>query len=212
MNTVNFKEKFWSFVSELTQKNEINNYYLVEERNNISYNNPDDDILCQKYFDGLRKVLYINVSTAYEEFKTHLSKQQLPVCSAVWLKNFLKGEINYLGYIKCKKINAQSVRCYIFDITDTRIVLPEAKKETITKADLDFLSTDADIQKKKAETNKYLDEVEILKASELRHILESHYVDDERSIMGSEPFWVPIVTGKNRDIVMSKLIEIIKHF
>lgn len=212
MNTVNFKEKFWSFVSELTQKNEINHYYQIEERNNIMYSHPDDERVCRKDFDSVRKVLYINVSTAYEEFKTHLSKQQLPVCSAVWLKNFLKGEINYLGYIKSKNINNHIVRCYIFDITDTRIVLPEAKKETITKADLDFLSTDADIQKKKAETNKYLDEVEILKASELRHILESHYVDDERSIMGSEPFWVPVVTGKNRDIVMSKLIEIIKHF
>jgi hypothetical protein len=82
----------------------------------------------------------------------------------------------------------------------------------ITKADLEFLKIDAEIHKQKAETEKCMDDVEIAKVAELRHVLTSHYIDDDRSVMGSEPFFVPLLTGKNRDIVLSKLLEIINEF
>ena len=84
--------------------------------------------------------------------------------------------------------------------------------KTITKTDLDLLKIDAEIHKSKAETHKCMDDTEISKVGELRRVLETHYIDDERSLLGSEPFFVPIVTGKNRDIVLSKLIDIIKEF
>jgi len=82
----------------------------------------------------------------------------------------------------------------------------------MTKSELELLNTDAEIQKKKAETHKCIDEIEISKVTELRHILTSHYIDDDRSVMASEPFFIPLVTGKNRDIVLNKLLEIIKEF
>ena len=82
----------------------------------------------------------------------------------------------------------------------------------ITKADLDLLKIDAEIHKSKAETHKFLDEIEISKVAELRRLLETHCIDDDRSVMGSEPFFVPVVVGKNRDIVLTKLIDIIKTF
>jgi hypothetical protein len=34
-------------------------------------------------------------------------------------------------------------------------------------------------------------------------------VDEERSILGSEPFLTPVLTGERREIVLDKLIEII---
>lgn len=82
----------------------------------------------------------------------------------------------------------------------------------ITKSELDLLNIDADIQKKKVETQKCIDDTDIAKVAELRHVLTSHYIDDDRSVMGSEPFFVPLLVGKNRDTVLNKLLEIINEF
>ena len=82
----------------------------------------------------------------------------------------------------------------------------------MTKAELDIININADIRKKNSESIKFIEESEVIKVAELRRILETHYIDDDRSIIGSEPFFVLVVTGKNRDIVLGKLIEIINNF
>ena len=82
----------------------------------------------------------------------------------------------------------------------------------MTKENLENIKTRADIKKIQAESQKCTIDTEISKVTELRQVLTSHYIDDDRSILGSEPFFMPIVTGANRDIVLNKLIEIIKKF
>jgi hypothetical protein len=59
MNPVNFKELFYSFLLEISQKNEINDYYIVEERDNASYHDQDSGQLEQKNFGTIRKCLII---------------------------------------------------------------------------------------------------------------------------------------------------------
>ena len=61
--------------------------------------------------------------------------------------------------------------------------------------------------------NLSLDEQKTLidKISELRRLLTDWTVDDERTIMASEPFLVPTIVGHRREIVISKLMELIKR-
>ena len=44
----------------------------------------------------------------------------------------------------------------------------------------------------------------------LLYTLTVTVVDDERTILGSEPFYKPIINGKRRDIAIEKLMELIK--
>lgn len=82
----------------------------------------------------------------------------------------------------------------------------------MTKEELENIKTRADIKKIQAESKKCTIDIDISKVTELRQVLSTHYIDDDRTILSSDPFYVPIVTGKNRDIVLNKLIEIIKKF
>jgi|GEM_PF-6741394 hypothetical protein len=34
-------------------------------------------------------------------------------------------------------------------------------------------------------------------------------IDDERTVLGSEPFYVPLLNGKNRDVALNKLLDLI---
>lgn len=56
------------------------------------------------------------------------------------------------------------------------------------------------------------DEQKILieKVVELRHLLSDSTIDDEKTIMGSEPFYKPTISGVEREIVNRKLMELIK--
>lgn len=81
MNPVNFKELFSSFLLKISQKNEINDYYIVEERDNASYHNEHSGQLEQKNFGSIRKLMYLNMKTGYAEFKIYLTRLNIPLCS-----------------------------------------------------------------------------------------------------------------------------------
>ncbi len=58
------------------------------------------------------------------------------------------------------------------------------------------------------------DEHKILieKVTELRHLLSDVTVDKNKTIMGSEPFYVPILDGAQRNVIMNKLIALVNSF
>ena len=118
MNPVNFKDLFYSFLLEISKNNEINNYYIVEERDNVSYHNLDDEQLHQKDFGSIRKLMYLNMKFGYAEFKLYLTRLNIPLCSPSHIKKFLKTESTYIGIIRAKRINSHVARCHIIDITD----------------------------------------------------------------------------------------------
>lgn len=94
-------------------------------------------------------------------------------------------------------------------------------KETLEKRNLI-----ADVKKKSAESEnqkalakqsisdaeRMQGQINVNKAEELRLLLASHIIDEDNSIIGSEPFYITTIQGKNRDIVMNKLIEVIGRF
>lgn len=48
------------------------------------------------------------------------------------------------------------------------------------------------------------------KISELRYLLSDWTVDEERTLMASEPFLTPTILGERREFVLRKLMELIK--
>lgn len=95
------------------------------------------------------------------------------------------------------------------------------------KERLELMEKRVEIQKKRMEIKKEkltmdeilvrrnisLDEQKLLieKITELRNALTDWVVDDERTIMASDPFLTPILTGERREVVIRKLIELIKR-
>jgi len=63
-----------------------------------------------------------------------------------------------------------------------------------------------------AEAERLIGQLNVNKAEELRMLLQSCIVDEDRSIVGSEPFFTPILKDKNRDIVINKLIDVVQRF
>lgn len=63
-----------------------------------------------------------------------------------------------------------------------------------------------------AEANKFDAQSNIDKAEELRCLLNSHVVDESKTIIGSEQYMTLTINGKNRDKVISKLMEVISRF
>lgn len=94
------------------------------------------------------------------------------------------------------------------------------------KERLELLEKKVEIQKKRVEIKKEqlnMDEIilrrnisfeeqKILidKISELRYVLTDWTVDEDRTIMASEPFLTPTIVGERREIVIRKLMELIK--
>ena len=85
------------------------------------------------------------------------------------------------------------------DIQKKRI---ELRKERLNMSDL--------IERKKIAFDEH--KMQLEKASELRNILSEFTIDTDRTIMASEPFLAPILNGNERDVVMNKLISIVKRF
>ncbi len=101
------------------------------------------------------------------------------------------------------------------------------KTSTIAERErLELIEKRVDIQKKQYEVRKEklnMDELKLItnianeeqkilidKISSLKNLLADYTIDDERTIIGSEPFLKPIVCGREKDIVMNKLIELVK--
>lgn len=106
----------------------------------------------------------------------------------------------------------------------------EIKKEKISmskialeKEYLDLLDKKVSIRTKELENKKAeLDMEEILvnrnfdvdrmlndKIFSVLLTLASKTIDEDRTILGSEPFYKPLISGHNREIVIQKLIELI---
>ncbi len=94
------------------------------------------------------------------------------------------------------------------------------------KEQLELLEKKVEIQKKRMEIKKEMVNIDeiiggrkialdeqksiIDKISVLSTVLTEYTIDNERTILGSEPYLVPIITGKNREILTSKLLELVK--
>jgi hypothetical protein len=92
---------------------------------------------------------------------------------------------------------------------------------------LELVEKKVEIQKKRVEIKKEkqnidemifrrnisIEEQKVLidKISELRNVLTSVTVDDERTIMASELFLTPTIAGERREAVIRKLMELIKR-
>lgn len=90
---------------------------------------------------------------------------------------------------------------------------------------LELVDKRIEIQKKKLEVKKEksnhtqsmeqsqlrIEEQRLLiqKISELRFLLTDFIVDDERAVIGSEPFYKPSITGLNREKITLKLMDLI---
>jgi len=94
-------------------------------------------------------------------------------------------------------------------------------KETLEKrnliADIKKKSSESENQKALAkqsisDSERMQGQINVNKSEELRLLLASHIIDDDKSIIGSEPFYTSTIKGKNRDIVMKKLIEVVERF
>ena len=106
-------------------------------------------------------------------------------------------------------------------------VIAEELPQPTEKEKLELIEKRVEIQKKRMELRKEklgideiilrrsiaLDEQKALidKICELRYILTDWTVDEERTIMASEPFITPIIVGERREIVTRKLMELIKR-
>lgn len=96
------------------------------------------------------------------------------------------------------------------------------------KERLELLDKKVEIQKKRVEIKKEqlnidetiikrsigLDEQKTLidKIESLRNVLNDWTIDDERTIMASEPFLKPLVDGEQREVVLRKMMELIRKF
>ena len=87
------------------------------------------------------------------------------------------------------------------------------------KETLELKNLTADVKKKNAEASQHTAEskklrgrLDVDKAEELRFILNAHVIDESRTVMGSEPIYTTTINGKNRDIIIKKLMEIIERF
>jgi len=102
----------------------------------------------------------------------------------------------------------------------------EPKKQT-EKERLEIVEKKVEIQKKRVEVKKEqlnideivirrkiaLDEQRTLidKISVVRGVLSEYTIDDEKTILGSEPILVPIIIGERRETVINKLMELIER-
>lgn len=96
-------------------------------------------------------------------------------------------------------------------------------KEEIKR--LEIADKRVDIQKKKLEVKKEksnhaqameqsqlrIEEQRLLiqKITELRYLLTDFIIDDERVVLGSEPFYKPTITGINREKIILKLMGLL---
>lgn len=86
----------------------------------------------------------------------------------------------------------------------------EEKKLAILKQEIENkqASLNFETAKRKSDNDNY----SILgsKIFTLLFTLESKVIDDEKTIIGSEPYYESLIQGRNKDIVLNKLMELIQ--
>jgi len=123
--------------------------------------------------------------------------------------------------LKQKRAEIQLKR---LEVRKERLNMEKLKKEQ-EKEDLEMIEKRADIQAKVMENDRHrmmMDRMEFRDEQELQRSAQSSVftllialtcttVDEERTILGSEPFQTPILVGKNRDTALAKLMEQIAY-
>jgi hypothetical protein len=98
--------------------------------------------------------------------------------------------------------------------------MQEKEKEYLELADKKLSIRNKRLENKRAKldmeellTNRILESERLLndKIFSLLHSLAVTVIDEERTILGSEPFYTPIIGGKRRDILLDKLMELVKR-
>jgi hypothetical protein len=118
-----------------------------------------------------------------------------------------------------KKVEIQKKRLEIKKekISMSKIALEKEKEH------LDLLDKKVSIQTKELENKKAeldMEEIHVNRIFDADRMLNdkifsvlialvSKTIDDERTIMGSEPFYTPLIKGKHRDIALNKLMDLI---
>ena len=97
----------------------------------------------------------------------------------------------------------------------------KSDKETLEKKNLfaDAKKKNAEAEQQKAlaiqqkqEAKRMEAQIDINKVEELRLLLNAHVVDETKTCIGTEPIMTYTINGKNRDIVIKKLMEVVGRF
>jgi len=95
------------------------------------------------------------------------------------------------------------------------------EKLEIREKKVDIKKKKVELQKEQLNINYLLDRKQIAldehkmqleKVTELRMILSEITVDPERTLLGSEPFLIPLLNETERLIVTNKMMSLIKRF
>jgi hypothetical protein len=135
--------------------------------------------------------------------------------------SFLQVEINEKEKLELieKRIEIQKKR---LDIKKEKMEMSKLGVET-EKEQLDLIEKQVEIEAKKLDNKK--SEFELMENSikskrdfdkmvndkifSVLFPLMINTIDEDRTILGSEPFYKPLLSGKNKEIAMNKLMELI---
>lgn len=135
--------------------------------------------------------------------------------------SFLQVEINEKEKLELieKRIEIQKKR---LDIKKEKMEMSKLGVET-EKEQLDLIEKQVEIEAKKLENKKSefdliensikskrdFDKMVNDKIFSVLFPLMINTIDEDRTILGSEPFYTPLLSGKNKEIAMNKLMELI---
>jgi len=111
--------------------------------------------------------------------------------------------------LEIKKVKL-TIEKMIFDKSKEQIEIAE-KKVAVRSKQLENKRTILDMEEMR--TNRNLESERLLndKIFSLLFSLMFTVIDEERTILGSEPFYTPIIKGERREIAITKLMDCIKH-
>ncbi|QCW21781.1 hypothetical protein [Flavobacterium phage FCOV-S2] len=92
------------------------------------------------------------------------------------------------------------------------LIEEEEKKADIRKKIYEAEEAKEQVEYKKQDTISIKDKINIDKADKLREILSTHVIDENKTILASEPHIKLLIEGDMREEFMSKLHEIVKRF
>jgi hypothetical protein len=128
--------------------------------------------------------------------------------------SFLQVEINEKDQLELieKRVEIQKKR---LEIKKQKMEMCKLGVET-EKEQLDLIEKQVEIQAKQLENKKIefdLIEIEFKNKREVSILfpLMINTIDADRTILGSEPFYKPLLTGRNKEIAMNKLMNLITN-
>lgn len=96
------------------------------------------------------------------------------------------------------------------EITD--LIEEEERIAEVRKKKYEAEEAKEQVEYKKQDTISIKDKINIDKADKLCEILSTHVIDENKTILGSEPHVKLLIEGDMREEFMSKLHEIVKRF